>query len=536
MYQLHSLRRLGMRVRVLERGSGVGGTWFWNRYPGARCDAPSLFYSVSYRPDLDREWRWTERFAPQPEILAYMEEVARREDMLRDITFDTSLVGATWDDASATWTSSTDTGERITSRYLILATGCLSSSRVPAVPGLDGFGGRWFHTGRWPQERVDFTGRRVAVVGTGSTGAQVIPVVAAVAEELTVFQRTPKFVLPASNAPLSDAEFDGVQPMYPTLRDVARRSDWGLPFPEIEHDLRTMPPDQREALLRELYDNGLGLFVASFADHLALKSQEVNDIVADFVRRKIAESVHDPSTAATLTPRGYPIGVNRIVIATDYYETFNRDNVRLHSVLDDPIVGITPTGLRTQGREFSFDDLIFATGYDAITGSFARTAVRDREGRTLSDHWDGGARSYLGMQMAGFPNLFLVTGPGGPSVLGNVIVTAEQSIDFITRLIEHGRETGHDVIETDAESEASWMRHVADVANATLYRHAVKANAWFVDRRDPAGPGVFLPYAGGVGRFGALLDEISADGFRGFHFHTAGEAGALDTAAEAATA
>jgi cation diffusion facilitator CzcD-associated flavoprotein CzcO len=519
MYQLYRLRKLGLRTRVLERASGVGGTWFWNRYPGARCDIPSLFYTVSYAPELNDEWHWPERFSTHDEIRAYMEEIARREDMYRDISFQTVLTKAEWDDDAALWTSTTDTGERITSPYLIMATGALSASRVPDVPGLDDFHGRWFHTGRWPHEPIDFTGRRVALVGTGSTGVQALPVIADMAASVTVFQRTPKFVLPAVNVPMTEEDARPVKETYPALRAAARKGDYGTPFAQPEQHLDEMSVSDREALMEQLWvAGGVGGFVGYYADHLGLKKQKVNDILADFVRKKIRETVDDPDVAETLIPYGYPIGINRIIIGTNFYETFNRHNVTLHSVLDDPIIEITPTGLKTEHHEFEFDDVVFATGYDGMTGSFTAVDIRNRSGATIKDYWDDGPSTYLGMQMTDFPNLFLITGPGGPSVLANVITTTEQSIEFVSGLIEHARASRVDVIETDAESEATWMDHVAEVAESSLYRYAAKANSWYTGSNVPGKKVVFMPYAGGVGTFEEILQDVATDGYRGFRF------------------
>jgi cation diffusion facilitator CzcD-associated flavoprotein CzcO len=523
MYQLHKLRELGLQSRVLERGSGVGGTWFWNRYPGAHCDAPAQFYTVSYRPDLDQEWTWSHVYAPQAKILEYMEEVARREDRYKDISFDTSVVGATWSDDTARWTSTTNTGETITSRYLIMATGALSDTRVPDIRGLDTFEGRWFHTGRWPHEPVSFSGRRVAVVGTGSTGVQTIPIVAAEAAEVLVLQRTPKFVLPALNRELTHDEVEAVRANYATLRAEARRGDFGMPFPTPPYDLRAMSIAEREELMEELFTRGgLGGFVSSYRDHLGLKSQEVNDIVSDFVRKKIREIVKDSKTAEALIPYGYPIGINRIILGTDYYETFNRDNVTLHSVLDDPIIEVKPTGLQTAENYFEFDDLIFATGYDGMTGSFTSVDIRSRAGESIKDRWADGPTTYLGMQVSEFPNLFIITGPGGPSVLANVVVTTEQSIDFVAALIRHAQDHGLQVIETDADSETRWMEHVAEVAEDTLYRYASKANSWYTGANVPGKKVVFMPYAGGVGTFETVLKDVAEHAFRGFGFSRAG--------------
>ena len=472
---------------------------------------------MSYTPELNDQWQWTERFGTHEVIRKYMEEVARREDMYSAISFNTTLVSAEWNDDTATWTSTTDTGERITSRYLILATGALSDSRVPDVPGLDKFEGRWFHTGRWPHEPIDFTGRRVAVIGTGSTGVQTIPVVAEVASEVIVFQRTPKFVLPALNVATTEEDNRPVKQMYPALRAAARRGDYGTPFPTPDHRLDELSIADREALMEKMYAGGeIGGFVTGYAEHLGLKKQEVNDIVSDFVRKKIRETVHDPVTAETLTPYGYPMGINRIIIGTNFYETFNRDDVRLHSVLDDPIVEFTATGLTTAHAEFEFDDLIFATGYDGMTGSFTSIDVHGRTGTTIKEYWADGPSTYLGMQMTGFPNLFLITGPGGPSVLANVITTTEQSIDFVTGLIAHARTNKAGVIEADAEAERRWMEHVAEVAEGSLYRYAYKANSWYTGSNVPGKKVVFMPYAGGVGTFEAILEETVADDYRGF--------------------
>lgn len=519
MYNLYKLRELGLSVRIIERASGVGGTWFWNRYPGARCDAPSIFYSLSHLPELDQDWNWSERFAAQPEILNYLNEVAARSNVLEHITFNASLTDAHWDDATAAWISRTDTGEVIRSKYLIMATGPLSEPRVPDIPGLGSFQGRWFHTGRWPHEPISFAGRRVAVIGTGSTGVQVIQTIANEAEQVLVLQRTPKFVLPAANGPMTTEELAAVKEAYPTLRAQSRLCDFGTPIPPPEYDLRTMGATERDELLESLYPFGLvGLFISSYHDHLGLKNREVNDIVADFVRKKIRETVKDPVTAELLTPRGYPIGINRIILGIDYYESYNRDNVVLHSVLEDPIVELTQSGVRTRTGEFDVDDVIFATGYDAITGSFTAVDIQGTDGKTLREHWSDGPTAYLGMQLAGMPNLFLINGPGSPSVLGNVITTIEQSSDFILQLVKHAEENDFWVIEPDADAQSAWMDHVAEVAAGTLFREAHKANSWYSGSNVPGKKVVFMPYAGGVGKFQTVLDDVAREGFRGFTF------------------
>ncbi|ALJ22344.1 flavin-containing monooxygenase [Microbacterium sp. No. 7] len=517
LYQLHKLRKIGLRARIVEKGSGVGGTWYWNRYPGARCDIPSLFYTASWTPKINQEWSWPERFGTHAAIRAYMEAIAQREDMIKDITFNTVLTGATWDDDAERWTSVTDAGERISSRYLILATGALSESRVPQIPGLAEFEGRWFHSGRWPHEEVSFDGRRVALIGTGSTGVQILPVVAAEAANVTVLQRMPKFVLPAVNVAVSEEEAAPIKAAYPFLYAAARRGDYGTPFPAPEDYLPDIPDAEREAQLEAMWNEGtIGGYVTSLADHLGLKDEAVNELVAEFCRKKIRQIVDDPAAAEALVPHGYPIGINRIILGTNYYETFNRDNVRLHSVVEDPIVEITAHSIKTANDEFEVDDIIFATGYDGLTGSFTGVDVRSRAGRSIQEHWADGPKTYLGMQMSDFPNLFLITAPGGPSVLANVITTTEQSIDFVTNLIERAEQSGATIIETDAGAEEEWMDHVADVAQQSLYRYAANANSWYTGSNVPGKKVVFMPYAGGVGSFEDVLGAVAADGFRGF--------------------
>jgi cation diffusion facilitator CzcD-associated flavoprotein CzcO len=517
LYQLHKLRSIGLRARILEKGSGVGGTWYWNRYPGARCDIPSLFYTTSYTPEINAEWSWPERFGTDAAIRAYMEEIARRGDMLKDITFDTVLTGATWDDAASRWTSETNAGEQIVSRYLVLATGALSEARVPEIPGLSEFQGRWFHTGRWPHQPISFEGRRVVLIGTGSTGVQALPVVAEEAAKVIVLQRMPKFVLPAVNGAVSEEDAQPIKDAYPQLYKAARRGDYGTPFPVRTEYLVDIPEREREALLEESWHEGtIGGFITNFAEHLGLKDQAVNDIVAEFCRKKIRQIVDDPDAAEALVPYGYPIGINRIIIGTNFYETFNRGNVELHSVVKDPIAEITANSIKTADNEWEVDDIIFATGYDGLTGSFTSIDVRSRSGVSIKEQWADGPKTYLGMQLSDFPNLFIITGPGGPSVLANVITTTEQSIDFVTNLIEHAEQVGQAVIETDGPTEADWMDHVADVAQESLYRYAANANSWYTGSNVPGKKVVFMPYAGGVGKFESILEDVTADGFRGF--------------------
>ncbi|GAA2881333.1 NAD(P)/FAD-dependent oxidoreductase [Pseudonocardia halophobica] len=521
LYQLTKARKLGLSARVIERGSGVGGTWYWNRYPGARCDTPSIFYSASYLPDLDQEWKWPEIYPRQPKILEYLEHIAERENLYPQITFNTSVVAAEWDDDSGRWTVRTDSGERIVARYVVMATGTLTAAKTPEVPGLDTFEGRWFHTGRWPHEEVDFRGRRVAIIGTGSTAVQAIPVVADAAESLTVVQRTPKFVVPAANRPLTAEEWLTTRVNYPLLRAKARYADFGTPLDSPEVELDKISEEERTAILEEHWQAGTFiLFVTSYRSNSGIMNPAVNDILAEFARAKIREIVKDSRTAETLTPHGYPIGVNRLCIGTNFYETFNRDNVSLVDAREEPIVGITPEGFQTSRGHYAVDDLIFATGYDAMTGALTSIDITGRSG-LLRETWSEGPSTYLGVLVSGYPNLFLVTGPGGPSVLSNAVVTGEQSVDFISTLIRHAELSGHQVVEADSTAEKSWMEHVAEVAQRSLYREAWKANAWYTGRNVPGKKVVFMPYAGGVGTYEQIWREVVADDFRGFSFASA---------------
>jgi cation diffusion facilitator CzcD-associated flavoprotein CzcO len=520
LYQLHKLRQSGLKVRLIERGEGVGGTWYWNRYPGARCDVPSFLYSVSYLPDLDQEWDWPELFSPHGAIRSYLEEIVRRLDLRRDMTFGTSLQEAVWDHESSTWTVRTDTGEQINTRYLVMATGNLSAPKDPDFPGLESFGGRWFHTGRWPHEEVDFTGRRVAVIGTGSTGVQTVPIVAEQAAAVTVVQRTPKFVLAAKNRLLDDEFRAGIKSQYVALRQAVRHTDFGLPDRAPSVLLTDLTKDERRDMIHKAWAEGTGSsFTVSHRPDLAMRDQEVNDIVADLARQYIRDTVDDPEIAEILTPYGYPIGINRLIVGTDYYESFNRDNVVLHDALKDPIVEITPTGIRTKTKHIEVDDIIFATGYDGLTGALTSVRLVGEAGISLDQQWhEEGPSSYLGVQIAGYPNLFTVTGPGSPSVLANVVTTIEQGVEFITDLIDYTQAHGYASVQPDPGAESKWMDHVGEIAENSLYRHAVKANSWYTGANIPGKKVVFMPYAGGVGKYGEILEDIATDDYRGFVF------------------
>jgi cyclohexanone monooxygenase len=512
MYMLHRLRDLGLSVRVLEAGTGLGGTWFWNRYPGARCDIESLEYQYGFEDDLPREWKWTERYATQPEILRYLDNFADRYKLRRDMQFETRVTAAVFDETSNRWDVTTNRGDHFSARYCIMATGCLSAAKMPEIPGREAFAGDSYHTGAWPHEGVEFTGKRVAVIGTGSSGIQSIPIIAQQAAHLTVFQRTANFSVPAHNAPIRPEYEQEMTAKYTDQRRKARESAAGIISGVLnDKSVMTATPEERcDAFERRWAKGGFGLG-GSFND-LQL-SREANDIVAEFVRSKIREIVTDPETAETLCPRDYPFGTKRLCVDSGYYATFNRDNVTLVDLKKSPIVEITERGIRTQEGEFEFDAIVFATGFDAMTGALLNIDIRGRHGQTLRDKWVGGPRNYLGIQPAGFPNLFTITGPGSPSVLSNMVVSIEQHVDWITSCVEYLAEHGVTSIEATVEAEDRWVNHVNDVANHTLFP---LANSWYIGANVPGKPRVFMPYVGGVGNYAKKCDEIAAKGYEGF--------------------
>ena len=511
LYMLHRLRGLGCSARVYEGGDGVGGTWYWNRYPGARCDVESMDYSYSFSDELQQQWRWTERYASQPEILRYINHVADRFDLRRDISLSTRVTSAVFDEATSRWTVETDRGERVSARFCIMATGCLSNAQVPKLPGLDSFQGRRYHTGHWPHEGVDFTGQRVGVIGTGSSAIQSIPLIAQQAAHLYVFQRTPNFSVPARNAPL-DPEFERrVKADYATFRRQARESRVGFVVERSEASALAVPDEEREREYEKRWGRGGLGFTATYVD--LLTSQEANDTAAEFCRAKIRALVRDRGVAELLVPRDYPVGTKRMCVDTDYYATFNRDNVTLVDIRTAPIEAITPRGLRTRGAEYTVDSLVFATGFDAMTGALLAVDIRGRGGRTLREAWAEGPRTYLGLAVAGFPNLFTITGPGSPSVLSNMIVSIEQHVDWIADCLVYLRAHGREVVEATADAQEAWVAHVNEVGNTTLYPRAA---SWYMGANVPGKPRIFMPYIGGVWTYRQKCDAIAAEGYEGF--------------------
>jgi cyclohexanone monooxygenase len=516
MHMLKSLRDdLGLAVRVYEAGDTVGGTWYWNRYPGARCDSDAYIYCFTWDRPLLQEWEWSERYPEQPEILRYLEHVARRHELKRDIQFRTRVTGAEFDEENNLWRVQTDQGDEVTARYLIPAVGTLSATNIPQFKGLDSFKGKWYHTSQFPHDGVDFTARRVAVVGTGATAVQAIPEIAQQAKQVTVFQRTANYCVPARNGKVDPelvkarkADYDGI------VRRI-RESFFGQEHYFIPKSALEVTDEEREREFDRMWDSGgfafwLGNYQDMFFDPRA------NELCADYIRRKIRKTVKDPAVAEKLIPKGYAYGTKRQPLDTNYYETFNKDNVVLvDAATDGAIEEITETGIRAGGKEYEFDIIVFATGFDAMTGPLKALNLKGRGGRTLDEAWANGPRSYLGISVAGFPNLFIITGPQSPSVLSNMPVSIEQHVEWITACIDAMRHQGKIVIEATEQAQDYWVAHVNEVVSQTLM---IGANSWYMGANIPGKPRTFLPYLGpeGVGGYRKTCDEVAAKGYEGF--------------------
>lgn len=511
LYMLYRLRQQGLRVRVLEAGDDVGGTWYWNRYPGARCDVESLEYSYQFSESLQQEWHWSERYAAQPEILAYLQHVAERFDLRQDIQFATRVASATFDEARQQWLLETETGEQFRATWCVMATGCLSMPNVPEIQGADRFQGHVYHTGRWPHEGVDFSGQRVGVIGTGSSAIQSIPVIAEQAAHLYVFQRTPNFSVPARNEPMNPELEAAIKSSYPNFRarNNEMQSAFGARHPRNEGSALEVTAAERERQYEHHWQLGGLLFLRAFGDLLI--DPAANETAAEFVRKKVREIVRDPETAAKLLPDSV-VGCKRLCADTGYYETFNRDNVTLVDLRREPIETITKSGIRQGGHDYALDALVYATGFDAMTGALNRIDIRGRKGTLLRDKWSAGPRTYLGLQVAGFPNLFTITGPGSPSVLTNMICSIEQHVEWIDACIRHLRDRELNCIEATEAAEATWVGHVNEVANFTLFP---QCNSWYLGANVPGKPRVFMPYLG-FPEYKARCDEVAAAGYQGF--------------------
>nr|WP_187689024.1 NAD(P)/FAD-dependent oxidoreductase [Nocardia wallacei] len=513
LHMLHKLRELGFSVRVYEAGGGLGGTWYWNRYPGARVDVKSMYYNYSFDPELEQEWEWTEKLPPQPELLRYIDHVADRFDLRKDVRLHTRVTAAVYDESAARWRITTDRGEVVSARFAIMATGCLSVPKRVEVPGIETFRGRSFHTGEWPEHDVDFTGRRVAVIGTGSSGVQIVPLVAAAAEQLTVFQRTANYVLPAGNHPIDPEYQREIKSRYREVRTANRESSFGIAQPEPTKGALEVSEEERNAFYRKVWedkDSELVSMLVGFTDLLA--DEAANETAAQFIRDRIAEIVTDPAVARLLQPSGL-FGVKRPVLGTNYYETFNRPNVRLVDVRATPLTQVTASGLETTAESFEFDDIIYATGFDAMTGALAAIDIRGRDGVSLREKWAAGPVTYLGLAVAGFPNLFTLAGSGSPSVLSNMMVSIEQHVDWVADAIVSMRSRGITTMEARVDAEQGWTRHVGEVGDMTLYP---KVDSWYVGSNVPGKPRVMYAYIGGVGAYREKCDQVAAADYEGF--------------------
>ena len=515
MYMLNKLRDLGMTTTVFEAAPDVGGTWYWNAYPGARCDIESLMYNYSFDSELRDEYKykWPERYSRQPDILKYAQHVADRFDLRSGIRFNTRVTSSKWDERTHRWSIETDQGEHVSARFLISAVGCLSASQMPAVPGLESFKGDWYHTGQWPHERVDFSGKRVIQIGTGSSGIQAAPVIASEAGHLTLLQRTPQFSIPSQNSPLTPEVVDESSERFAQMVAMMKQAT-GRPLWEAFATKNTFDdtPEEREAYLEQMWQMGGAGFPMAYKD--SMTNPKANDELAEFVRRKIRSIVSDPETAAKLMPT-YPIGTKRQVIDTGYFDTFNRPNVTLEDIKADPIARVLPNGIELQsGKVIEGDIIVFATGFDAMTGSIIRLNIEGVGGKTLAESWQAGPKTHLGIATHEFPNLFLLTGPGSPSVLSNVISSLEQHVDWLVKLLDHLRQNEITRIEADPEHQERWTAHCNDLAYQTLWP---QADSWYMGANIPGKPRVFMPYIGGNAMYQVALDDSAAKGYEGFH-------------------
>lgn len=524
LYALYKMRSMGYRVHALEAGSDVGGTWYWNRYPGARCDVPSIEYSFSFDPDLQQEWNWTELMATQPEILAYANHVADRFELRKHIRFNTRVNSACFDESAKSWRVKTDSGDEITARFCIMATGALSEPNMPRVEGYESFKGEVYHTARWPKEPIDLSNKRVGVFGTGSSGIQAIPILAKQSKHLTVLQRTPHFTIPANNKPLTREYIASVKSQYARIREEARHAPEGLcgekysfggredgRLDESAPSVKDSTIQERARLLDQYGFGAIRMFSDLFTD------MEANEMLCELFREQVRRIVNDPKTAEGLLPTGYPMGCKRIAFDTDYYATFNRDNVSLIDFRAEPLECLTSNGIRTTAAEYEFDCLVYATGFDAMTGALMRMEIVGEGGKRLNDYWADGPRSYLGLQVAGFPNLFTITGPGSPSVLSNVMVSIEQHVEWVAECLGYMDAQDYTVIKASGEAENQWVQEANAVASQTSLA-APSCHSWYLGTNISGKPRMMMPYVGGVGEYRAKCDKVAKDDYAGFIF------------------
>ena len=514
LYAVYKLRELGFRVRAFEKGGDVGGVWYWNRYPGARCDCESYYYSYSFSKALQQEWDWSLRYSEQPEILSYLRHVADRFDLRANIQFDTTVESMVFDEAADLWRVRTSLGEEVSARAVVSAAGCISAIQTPHYPGLDRFAGDVFYTAAWPHDGVDFTGQRVGIIGTGASGVQAIPVIARQATHLTVFQRTANYVIPAHNGPMGEEWRAWVKAHYDEIREKCLASPGAVPFDNPQRKAVETPPDERQAIYERMWAlGGLRFFAETFTD--LITDPLANETAAEFVRAHIRKVVKDPQVAELLIPRTHPIATKRPPLDDDYYQTFNRDNVTLVDIAASPITRFSDHAAHTAKAAYELDALVLATGFDAMTGALMRIATRGRGGVTLQEKWSDGASSYLGLGMAGFPNLFTITGPFSPSVVANMPTGVEHHVDWIADCLTHMRAHGLTSIEPSEAAEQQWVAHATEVANATLYP---ATNSWYVGANIPGKPRQFMVYLGGFSAYRARCAQVADKGYEGFAF------------------
>lgn len=513
LYELHRLRdELGLSVKVIEKADDVGGTWYWNRYPGARCDSESHVYCYSFNDEILDEWDWSERYPEQPEVLEYLRFATDRLDLRQDIEFDTEVTAAAFDEDSGTWEISTDDGETVRSQFFITAVGCLSKPFIPDFEGVESFEGDWYHTGKWPHEPVDFDNKRIAVVGSGATGIQIIPEIAKEnIDHLTVFQRTPNYAVPARNRPLNDEDREEIRENYDDIFERAHSSGFGHPFGAAYDTAEGLSMEEVEERLEPRWEAGGFRFMLTFGD--LITNPETNEKVSEFIRQKIKETVDDPELAEKLVPKDHYYATKRPPLHTDYYETYNRDNVSLVDVTETPIERITPNGIRTSETDYEFDMIIYATGFDAMTGTLLQMDIRGRNGLTLEEKWADGPKTYLGLGVHGFPNMFTITGPQSPSVLSNMPVSIEHHVEWVSDTIEYLVDNDIRLIEPTKEAEESWTVHNRQVAEQTLYP---TADSWYMNENIPDKPTVFTPYIGGVDLYHDTIQEVAQKEYEGF--------------------
>ena len=517
LYSIYRFRKMGLNIRAYEAGDGVGGTWFWNRYPGCRCDVESMEYSYSFDDDLQQEWVWPERYGTQPVILEYINHVAKRFDLMRDVQLNTRITQAVFCEKKHLWTITTNNGEQITAPICIMAAGNLSTPRKPDFPGLDNFKGDWYHTGLWPKEGVDFTDKRVGVIGTGSSGVQMMPHIAAQAKHLTVFQRTANFSLPARNAPLDPEKERKHKEEYRERRLAAYNTPFGIAgYPPPDKSALEATEEERRAIYEDKWQEG-GSISYLFAYKDLLLNKDANDTASDFVRNKIRATVNDPETAELLCPDNHPIGTKRLILDSNYYEIFNQSNVKLVDVRSAPIQEITRSGIKTTESEYQLDAIAFATGFDAMTGAIKEIDVRVDGGTTIEEQWDGGPRTYLGLMVAGLPNMFMITGPQSPGVKSQMILSIEWHINWIANCLSHMRNNNHTRVAAEVEAQQQWVDHVREVAGSTLYP---LANSWYMGANIPGKARVFMPYVAGVEAYTKECNRVTQNGYQGFEFST----------------